>query len=116
DGKPAGASFHAPDRDGLAQLAREGITYGTGPNNGEPVTPTQFSDGRVLMRSDYEIAIVDYTDQNINAWFPQGREVYVVNVNKKQAAKLNTFKMGKNQLAVFSSLDAIPKEMRPGAI
>jgi hypothetical protein len=117
EGQSAGVSSFKLRPDQAAQLASEGVTYMSFPNNGEDYMPVFYYDGRTRLMADYEKLTVDPAVPEIAALFPQGQLVFVAPVTKAQAASMPaTFAVGKKYFAVFPSYDSIPTGFRESSV
>jgi hypothetical protein len=119
EGEPVGVSSFFPNDAMKAQLARDGITYNSIPNNGEGSIPVYFSDGRTRMISQYEkVGSIALWPADMQSKFPPNTPVYVVGITEAMAASMpgNVFRNGGKVVAVFKDWNDVPAGLRSQAV
>ncbi|MFN7991193.1 MAG: hypothetical protein U0R44_03465 [Candidatus Micrarchaeia archaeon] len=121
DGEGVGLGYpYSPDQQ--ARIRQGKPVHIENPQNGDPYTLIEFSDGRSKLRTDYEIVRSDVLsgfDPAVLAMFPDGREVYVVELTRQALGKMpgidgavNTIRTGDGRtLAVIDAMDPFATQL-----
>ncbi len=104
--------------DLLARVEQNGIFELHRPNNGEPITPIEFRDGRIRARAEYEVAdvrgIAEELRESVMGRFPHNREVYILPAEPGQYTHMEAY--GDHSFAIFWSAAEIPPGMEGSVI